>query len=376
MGLYLYPLPDQYINVNDGIRWQNGKTYPGHGGGKLDFACSKGTKVKAMTSGEVIHAGQDNSSPHYTSIWVKVTDSAYKQPSQGYFIIRYYHIGNLNVGVGDYVKQGDIIATTGDGICNDHLHIDFSLDGSANNYYGPTRTTLTEDQATAYAIWTSQSGGNDYKGRCWEVFGTKAKYIQKSSSNGQINNDNIMNVTNKFTNDSDWNALYGMIMYEESKLAQDFNNDISKGIIEWVIRVFRNRLFSGSSIGGICQWNSGKPGRSTAEQLGLSCPEDVKQFAKNIMSGGNYFYAEQLADRYPFSDPPVTVGSQKWYDKLYSADTFSGGLHDRGFQTLAQIPFNGGPYFFMEGLYSGQVLSKFWNGNAAGESNYPSPYQH
>ena len=73
-----------------------------------------------------------------------------------------------------------------------------------------------------------------------------SEFKEIKADNTMINK--TMDVSSKFKNENDWLALYGMLWYEESGLAQKLNDDISKGICEWVVRVFRNRLFSGLTI--------------------------------------------------------------------------------------------------------------------------------
>lgn len=206
MGLFLYPLPDEYVNAFDNTSFQDAKTYSTHGVGKLDFACPKGTVVRSMTNGEVVRAGCDTDGS-YQSIQIKVTDPSYKMPSgQNYFIIRYYHIGNMRVNEGDFVKQGDVIATTGEDLStervSDHLHLDFAL-SIMPTLWGRTleNEQLNSDQKEAYQIWIPQSAGNDYRGRCWEVIGTRAKRIDGNSDSGvgQPQNTSFVKTLNRGT---------------------------------------------------------------------------------------------------------------------------------------------------------------------------------
>lgn len=348
-------------------------TYSGHDtsgppGGKLDLGADVGTPVYAMLSGKVIYATNSDSNSDYNSIL---------QIQTGDMSIRYIHLENYQVGLNDQVNQGDLIGYVRKHPNGNHLHLDFVVGnntspGSGANGFLPPKIQgnyKREDIQNGVTKWTSQGG---LKGRCWEVMGMTWKY-NDSSALGAAKQGNI-NVSDKFKNDSDWNALFGMLVYEEGTLMNDFDNAINKAIFEWIIRVFRNRLFSGSSIDSICQWDSGNPGRTGAESRASRCPENIRSFARNIMNGKDYFYVEKIAQQYKYVGE-TKIPADKWFDRLYSADTFSGGSTARWpFITLAAIPFAAGT-FFMEGEFSVPVLNTFWPNGTNGNAKYPSPYQ-
>ena len=389
MGKYYYhPLGENAPNVN---------IFTGHSerdAGKLDFnyndSSIEGTPFYAMADGEIVFCGSWNDGN--VAIVQKCNDSRLGIT----FYIRYLHGINNQELLGTVVKKGTELGkiSNNGGKYQSHLHIDFSLESNGyspvlgklnrsdiNNmsweytYSDGTKKTFNLSSKVDNNIitnWEAQEGhSGDIIGYLWLVFAQAPQYLTPSSSSVY---KGAIDVSEKFSSDSDWDALYGMLAYEESVLFDEFEtNEEARAILEWIVRVFRNRLFSGSSINSICLWNSGEPGCAIAEQKASQVPENIRQFAKNIISGKDYFLVEKYAKKYKYGDWP---NEDKWYDRLYSADTFYGGSSARWPEsTLAALPFSYGPYFFFEGEFTNEVLSKFWPNGTGNDSAYPNPYR-
>lgn len=383
MSNYFYhPLGDNYADAPP-------FSYLNHGNGKLDFSIGE-VPFYAIADGEIVFCGS------YADGNVAIIQEC-KDSNLGItFYIRYLHGINNGELLNTYVKKGTQLGTVSNnaGRYGNHLHIDFSL---VFNNFQPVIGKLTPASGSTSATWSY--GAKTYKispkidlsqvrewaaqndgvydgpsyqnpGYCWLVFAQNPEYLTRASSGSY---DGSIDVSSLFTSESDWNALYGMIAYEENVLFSDFEtNDVYKAILEWVIRVFRNRLFSGISIDSICLWNSGQPGRADAESRASQVPQNIRNFAKDIISGKDYFYVERYAEQYFYGDWP---DKDKWYNRLYSADTFYGGYSARWpSSTLAQVPFEYGPYFYFEGEFTNEVFNKFWPNGRDGEAAYPNPY--
>ena len=366
-------------------------TYPGghEDGGKLDINYSDGSiegePFYAIADGEIVFCG--TWSDGTVAIVQKCTDSKLGKT----FYIRYLHGKNNSSLLGQNVSKGTQLGTVSnnEGVYSSHLHIDFST--IQNDYAGiigsldRTNSTWTYDGTTHNLIskidyntidrWESEGGfTDDNVGYLWLLFAQNATYLTPSSFG---NYNEAMDISSQLSDD-DWNALYGLIAYEESVLFDDFDtNEVYRAILEWIIRVFRNRLFSGISINSICVWDTlnNSPGYNRCLELASSVPDNIKNFAKDIISGRDKFLVEKYAEQYRYDG---WSNDNQWYDRLYSANTFYGGNSARsGFATLAQIPFPRGPYFFFEGDLSSteKVRTKFWPNGLDGQSAYPNPYR-
>ena len=391
MSIYYYhPLGDYAKTYNRNIDHYYTYSDGYHVAGEIDVGVTTGVAQYAMCDGIITSAGKwdDDYGTTYAILECKANQNGLNDT----FYIRYLH-GDYTVKTGQIVKAGDKIGTTashGD-VTGPHLHIGFSH--SKNGYRDPTVTgklqirngkhyyiyknkeySIDDDLNIDWNLieqWKAQlKVTDDDIGYCWLVLASEFKEIK--ADNTVINE--TMDVSSKFKNENDWLALYGMLWYEESGLAQKLNDDISKGICEWVVRVFRNRLFSGLTIQQICLWNSNQPGYSTAVSLGKNLPQKARDFCKDIISGKDYFYVEKIAQKYRYSSTS-SWNDIKWFNRLYSADTFYGGNSARWpDSTLAAVPFSGGPYFFMEGEFTNKVLNKFWPNGRDGAAAYPNPY--
>ena len=334
-----------------------------------------------MTDGEVVFCGVWPDGHH--AIVQKCVDSKLGIT----FYIRYLHGINNEDLLNKTVSKGTQLGTvsTDQGRYDPHLHIDFSLE--SNEYFGikgvldRNNSTWTYEGNTYnlfnkidYNIinrWEQEGGESDSSiGYLWLMFAQTPQYLTPSTY-GMYNE--VMDMSSKLSDD-DWNALYGLLAYEESVLFNDFDsNETYRAILEWVIRVFRNRLFAGISVQSICKWNSGEPGYEACLAKASSTPDNIRNFAKDIISGRDSFLVEKYAKKYKYGDWP---DEKHWYDRLYSADTFYGGSSPRqGFSALAAIPFSQGPYFYYEGAFTEQVQAKFWPNGVSGESAYPNPYR-
>ena len=373
MGKFLFPLENGAYDINNSERVHGAKTYSNHGVGKLDFYASPGDVVRSMTNGKVLKAGKD-SSTEYTSCDILVSGDYWKPNSVDGLVIRYYHIVDFPVSVGDVVNQGDILGYVDEkqvGTTGAHLHLDFCnyVDGTyylgkGPNLMGPRLNTeqLTYEQEQAISLWQGQHGSNNGWGRCWEVIATPAVYQEQSQ-----NSDSTMNAFEKLKlTDDDMLAVYGMLLYEESGCAKritdaggiDSADEKDVAICEWVVRCFRNRLICGSSISDICAWDRGNPGIIKAKNFGRRISDIMREFCLNIIKGNNYFFVEKVAKKYFYDGLNEGGITENWYNHLYAACMFYGGV-DRGYQTLAAIPFSDGT-FAMEGGFNKKV-QKYWN---------------
>lgn len=369
--LYYHPLGmDNYDTVT-------GTTYSNHGLGKLDFG-GNNMPIYSMCDGEVAFCGL------YTDGTSCCAISCSENGLNTTFYIRYIH-GIYQVQVGDQVTRGQLIGYTSDIGAKPgqyHLHLDFS---TTPNSFIPVEVELNNDRTFTYngrtypirdsvdlgqvKQWMLANGAGGNKcGYCWLVMASAAEIITP----GGLYYDERMDVSKKINlSERDWLAIYGMWQYEEGGIFEHGDAyEIAAGISEWVVRVTRNRLLAGVPLDNICLWNwdpnTGQwvPGRARAEQLGQQVNEETRQFIKNIILGNNYYYAEQIALQYRYTQDPYAVHDDVlWQRHLYAADTFSGASSPSGVRwiTMAAIPFWAG-YFFMEGAFS-EAVQRQWNNN-------------
>ncbi len=122
-GEFNWPLPLNWKSISSayGYRTLNGKREFHRG---IDIPASKNTNIYASNSGKVVTA-----TFHYSYGNYVVIDHG------GGKSTLYAHANKLNCKVGDYVKQGDVIAfvgTTGHSYGN-HLHFEVRISGTAKN---------------------------------------------------------------------------------------------------------------------------------------------------------------------------------------------------------------------------------------------------
>ena len=124
----IYPgSPDYWIIERFGNYQPNGHT-------GTDYPVKEGTEVRAVTAGQVLHAGTiggtyaDNPwwiAPAFAGVFVVI--------DHGSFISIYGHLksGGLKVRAGDWVAEGQVIALSGNtgGSTGDHLHFEVMPDG-------------------------------------------------------------------------------------------------------------------------------------------------------------------------------------------------------------------------------------------------------
>jgi murein DD-endopeptidase MepM/ murein hydrolase activator NlpD len=119
--------PDYWIIERFGNYQPNGHT-------GTDYPVKEGTEVRAVTAGQVLHAGTiggtyaDNPwwiAPGFAGVFVVI--------DHGNFISIYGHLksGGLKVRAGDWVAEGQVIALSGNtgGSTGDHLHFEVMPDG-------------------------------------------------------------------------------------------------------------------------------------------------------------------------------------------------------------------------------------------------------
>lgn len=391
MSIYYYhPLGDYAKTYERNI--DHYYTYSGgyHVAGEIDVGVTTGVAQYAMCDGIITSAGKWNDG--YGTTYAILECKANQNGLNDTFYIRYLH-GDYTVKTGQIVKAGDKIGTTashGD-VTGPHLHIGFSH--SKNGYRDPTVTgklqirngkhyyiyknkeyPIDDDLNIDWNLieqWKAQlKVTNNDIGYCWLVLASEFKEIK--AGNTVINK--TMDVSSKFKNENDWLALYGLLQSEEGQIAKNLKDEKNAAIFEWVVRVARNRLFSGITIQQLPLWGGGQDYNSCVA-LGKNLPSEARKFAKNIISGQDYFYVEKVAQNYRWSETK-NWSKEKWFNRLYSATQFCGGSTHNGYLPLAAIPFAYGPYFFMQcpNDTSSIVWNKFWPNGENGESAYPNPY--
>jgi murein DD-endopeptidase MepM/ murein hydrolase activator NlpD len=112
---FIRPVSGGWISSRFGMRW--GKMHQG-----VDLAVSTGTPVKAAASGTVTQAG--NAGSYGLLVIIKHANG---------YETRYAHNSRITVKVGQYVKQGDIIAYSGNtgNSTGPHLHFEIRVNGKA-----------------------------------------------------------------------------------------------------------------------------------------------------------------------------------------------------------------------------------------------------
>lgn len=366
-------------------------TYPHsyHVAGELDMQIEMGTPQYAMCDGIIVSTGvwPNKSNTTYATLECKGSQNGLGET----FYIRYLH-GDYTVKVGQSVKAGDKIGTTAmhGNVTGSHLHLGFTH--SRNGFRDPTVTgelkikdnhhyyiyngkeyALDDDKVDWNLIedWKKQLGvGNNDIGYCWLVMASKFVKLEPNSAS----TNKKLDVSSSFKSDNDWMALYGLLQSEEGQVAKNLKDEKNAAIFEWVVRVARNRLFSGITIQQLPLWGGGQDYNSCVA-LGKNLPSEARKFARNIISGQDYFYVEKVAQNYRWSETK-SWSKEKWFNRLYSATQFCGGSTHNGYLPLAAIPFAYGPYFFMQcpNDTSSRVWNKFWPNGENGEPAYPNPY--
>lgn len=128
-GEYIWPVTTTTQSSNFGYRYHPiSGTWKMHKG--CDIPVGVGTKVHASAGGKVVAAGWENSNNHKQGWGLYVTIDH----GNG-VITRYAHLSRLNVSVGQTVKQGDIVALSGNtgSSTGPHLHFEFWKNGTPLN---------------------------------------------------------------------------------------------------------------------------------------------------------------------------------------------------------------------------------------------------
>lgn len=391
MSIYYYhPLgdfaEDHTHDINFYYTYSDGNI---HADGELDIPTAMGVSQYAMCNGIIVSAGKwdDGYWTTYATLECKGNQNGLGET----FYIRYLH-GDYTVKVGQSVKAGDKIGTTAmhGNVTGPHLHLGFthSRDGlrdpavtgqlkiKDNHHYYVYKGkeyALDDDKIDWNLIegWKKQLGvGNNNIGYCWLVMASKFVKLEPNSTS----TNKKLDVSSSFKSDNDWMALYGLLQSEEGQVAKNLKDEKNAAIFEWVVRVARNRLFSGITIQQLPLWGGGQDYNSCVA-LGKNLPTEARKFAKNIISGQDYFYVEKVAQNYRWSETK-SWSKEKWFNRLYSATQFCGGSTHNGYLPLAAIPFTYGPYFFMQcpNDTSSRVWNKFWPNGENGEPAYPNPY--
>lgn len=110
---FIRPVDGGWISSRFGMRW--GRMHQG-----LDVAVNTGTPVRAAAAGTVTQAG--NAGNYGILVIIKHANG---------YETRYAHNSRMNVKVGQYVKQGDIIAYSGNtgNSTGPHLHFEIRING-------------------------------------------------------------------------------------------------------------------------------------------------------------------------------------------------------------------------------------------------------
>ncbi len=114
---YMYPLSNPRQTSGFGMRW--GKMHKG-----LDFGCPVGTAVFASRGGTIVRAG-----------WAGAYGYCVDIDHGDGVLTRYGHLSNPLVSVGQYVKQGEKIALSGNTgrSTGPHLHFEIRVGGEPQN---------------------------------------------------------------------------------------------------------------------------------------------------------------------------------------------------------------------------------------------------
>lgn len=117
----IYPLPSSCNQMTSHFGYRN----PGNGGSTnhqgLDIACSGGTEVYAVADGTVTFAGYNGGSGNQVTISHGTNANGYEVETL------YLHNSQLCVSVGDEVKQGQVIAKSGNTGVGGAYHLDIRL---------------------------------------------------------------------------------------------------------------------------------------------------------------------------------------------------------------------------------------------------------
>ena len=108
---FLIPVDDYVITSYVGPRW--GRTHNG-----IDLAVNVGTPVKSSTAGTVIQSGWNGG--YGISVYVDCGDG---------MVIRYGHLSETSVEVGQTVAQGDLLGLSGNtgNSTGPHLHFEMRV---------------------------------------------------------------------------------------------------------------------------------------------------------------------------------------------------------------------------------------------------------
>lgn len=114
---YIAPLDELAVSSHFGFRWN--RMHEG-----VDFATPVGSNVYASASGTILRA--ETYGGYGLCVDIKHENGS---------ITRYGHLSDINVTVGDYVAQGDIIASSGNTgqSTGPHLHFEIRVDGVPKN---------------------------------------------------------------------------------------------------------------------------------------------------------------------------------------------------------------------------------------------------
>lgn len=124
------PLPGYVINSGYGMRMHpKHHTMCLHSG--VDQACPIGTKVKAQGNGKVIKIEYVNSG-YGNNITI---NHGLDESGKNVVSVKYAHLSKILVNVGEFVKQGDLLALTGNSgsSTGPHLHTEYRVNDIPKN---------------------------------------------------------------------------------------------------------------------------------------------------------------------------------------------------------------------------------------------------
>ncbi|RYE42787.1 MAG: M23 family metallopeptidase, partial [Sphingobacteriales bacterium] len=146
-----------------GTQWHSG----------IDLAAAVGTELKAIYSGKILNIPSSIRD-------LKPTDTNYKKDLGNYIIVKsdgfsvkYCHLSQIDVALGDTIELGQVLGKTGKSgnafdVPNKHLHLEVSTDhfGSNNNKVDPEPYLKTKYKKNGTVGTPSENPNNSDHSKC------------------------------------------------------------------------------------------------------------------------------------------------------------------------------------------------------------------